>query len=719
MKLKLNENTLNLLKILLNENSKLEELMRSNKLDEVRSNLKKWVLNDIGIDSLGMKFFKESISGEESLQSLSNKEIAAIRILDYLENTGLEVKDFNFNDLIITIDPIKHLWIAINEKQGEITTDFLEDMIHLFRQFENSKVNKPLDGKKVESLMNKYPSGLDDKIIEIRKKNKNRIIKKFIGYIDSGKIKKSRYVFDEGTTLNEKIDLMNLWWDEDSFHLQFAIRDPETLNDLLDNSLSTKTMEVLKDAKDKKIPFFVNPYYLSLLDTSHPCNNKFIDQAVRDYIVYGEDLVCNFGKIRSWEKEDIVEIGKPNAAGWLLPTHSIHRRYPEVAIMIPRTQGRACGGLCSSCQRFYGFQSGVLNFDLDALKPNTSWVEELGIILNYFEKDSQLRDILITGGDALMSTDSSLQIILDEIYKMVKRKADANKDKEDGSKFAEILRIRLGTRLPVYLPQRITDNLIDILGDFKKRAREVGVKQFVIQTHFQSSYELTPEAEKGIKKLLSAGWMVTNQNVFTSASSRVGHIAKLRFDLNNVGVMTYYTFSVKGGLDNRSMFATNARLAQEIVEEKNLGKIPRSCSDKIKTFPLDAENIISHIQGLKDELKVPFLATDRSVLNLPGVGKSITFRVIGLTKDGRRVLRFGHDATRIHSPIIEKMPDIVLVESRSIQNYLDQMVDWGEELEDYGTLWYYSIGETERREPVFEYPEYDFENTSKMTNLKI
>ena len=52
------------------------------------------------------------------------------------------------------------------------------------------------------------------------------------------------------------------------------------------------------------------------------------------------------GNIRAWEREDIVEAGKPNAAGWLLPDgHNIHRRYPEVAILIPDTMGRACGGL--------------------------------------------------------------------------------------------------------------------------------------------------------------------------------------------------------------------------------------------------------------------------------------------------------------------------------------------------------------------------------------
>lgn len=77
-------------------------------------------------------------------------------------------------------------------------------------------------------------------------------------------------------------------------------------------------------------------------------------------------------------KEDAVEDGKPNAAGWLLPDgHNIHRRYPDVAILIPDSMGRACGGLCASCQRMYDFQSERLNFNFEELKPKESWDKRL------------------------------------------------------------------------------------------------------------------------------------------------------------------------------------------------------------------------------------------------------------------------------------------------------------------------------------------------------
>ena len=155
------------------------------------------------------------------------------------------------------------------------------------------------------------------------------------------------------------------------------------------------------------MPFFATPYYLSLLNST---GSGYNDDSLRSYILYSPQLVETYGQIRAWEREDIVEAGKPNAAGWLLPDgHNIHRRYPEVAILIPDTMGRACGGLCASCQRMYDFQSKHLNFEFEELHPKESWDKKLRRLMTYFEEDTQLRDILITGGDALMSQNKTLR----------------------------------------------------------------------------------------------------------------------------------------------------------------------------------------------------------------------------------------------------------------------------------------------------------------------
>ena len=282
-----------------------------------------------------------------------------------------------------------------------------------------------------------------------------------------------------------------------------------------------------------------------------------------------------------------------------------------------------------------------------------------------------------------------------------------------------MVRIRLGTRLPVYLPQRITPELIKILADFKEAASQIGFEQFIIQTHFESAMEVTPESALGIKRLISAGWTVTNQMVFTSAASRRGHTAKLRKVLNDIGVLTYYTFSVKGYQENAYTFANNARAVQEQIEEKYIGEVPEEYNALVKSFPTCAEDNVANIESLRQACKIPFLATDRNVINLPGVGKSLTFRTIGITYDGRRILEFDHDHTRTHSPIINNMGKVIIIESRSIASYLRRLEEMGENLKEYENVWGYSIAETEPRMPVFEYPDYNFKLTEELTNLEI
>jgi lysine 2,3-aminomutase len=705
---------------LLKENPRLDMILRNSEtLEEVRAAVRKWAMEYMENHPHAFAFYKYKSKGRKAMEELSWQDYAAIRLLDYLDHAGIRVEDLNLRGKKAVSEPFKMLWLATNKGLGGAQSNFFRDMIHLFRQFSGNEHYISPSRETILEWMQRHPGGMDDKIIEIRKKNKARIINVFAKKIDSGEIKSPKFKFSPNLTWDEKIELVNQWWDDHIFHLRFAVRDPDLLNELLDNSLDDETIDVLHKAKKRGIPFFINPYYVSLLNVNEPDFAKGTDLAIRYYVIYSRQLVDEFGHIVAWEKEDIVEPGKPNAAGWILPTyHNVHRRYPEVAILIPDTMGRACAGLCASCQRMYDFQRGNLNFDLDKLKPKETWDNKLRQIMKYWEQDSRLRDVLITGGDALMSSDASLEKILNAVYEMALRKKEANKDRPDGEKYAEILRVRLGTRLPVYLPQRITQKLMEVLTAFKEKASKIGIKEFVVQTHFQSPMEITPEAKQGIERLTKAGWMVANQLVFTAPSSRRGHTAKLRKELNDIGVMPYYTFSVKGYMENSSKFATNARAVQEQMEEKIIGKIPEQYLDEIKDYPQTAERMIEHINGLRKKADLPFIATDRNVLNLPGVGKSMTYRVIGITRSGRRILEFDHDHNRTHSPIIEKLGKFVIVESKSIAAYLDQIEEMGEDKKEYRSIWGFSIGETETRPSLFEYPKFGFKLTPVITNFQ-
>jgi lysine 2,3-aminomutase len=707
-----------LLQKLLDENPRLEEILLSNdSLDAVRNAMRKWIMKYISKRPSAWNYYTYKSRGRSALEKLSWQDFGAIRILDYLDHAGCQINDLNLKGEKAVSEPFKMLWLAARKGIGGAKSNFFVDMIHLFRQFSGKSQLRMPGKKQLLSWMDRHFSGLDSEIVNIRKQNKERIIGILAWKIETGEIKSLKYSFPKGLSWDEKLSLMHKWWDDHVFHLRFAVRSPELLNELLDNTLDDETMQVLIKAKRRGIPFFVNPYYLSLLNVHVPEFARDADLAIRYYIIYSKQLVDEFGHIVAWEKEDIVEPGKPNAAGWVLPTrYNVHRRYPEVAILIPDTMGRACAGLCASCQRMYDFQRGHLNFDLDRLKPTDTWDEKLTRIMKYWEEDSRLRDVLITGGDALMSADSSLKKILDAVYDMAVRKKSANKLRKDGEKYAEIQRVRLGTRLPVYLPQRITPQLVEILKDFRERASAIGISQFVLQTHIQSPMEITPEVKSGIERIRKAGWMIANQLVFTAPASRRGHTAKLRKVLNDIGVVSYYTFSVKGYMENSSKFATNARAAQEQMEEKVFGNIPVEFQEQLTDFPGAGEKINSLIDGLRTKLDIPFLATDRNVLNLPGVGKSMTYRVIGITRNGRRILRFEHDPYRNHSPIIKKMGKFVMAESKSIAAYMEQLEEMGEDRGEYESIWGYSIGETEQRPAIYEYPAFDFKLTDEITN---
>lgn len=708
-----------LLKELLNENPQLEEIMRHARNDtEALVGVKNWVSDTLQQNPHAWDFYQKKVKGRDAFHQLEWKDLAAIRILDYIDHAGREFEDLNLRGEQAISNPIHLIWLAVTYGTGGAKPYFFEDMLHLFRQFSGRSILEIPSPEKIREWMNRWPTGLDPRMVKLREENRDRIIGILIKKIDQGEIGSKRYCFDASMSAEQKYWQMLEWWKEHHFHLKFAVRSAALLNELLGYSLDPDTMRILYEAEEKGIPFFVNPYYLSLLHVRVPYFAIGADLAIRHYVVYSKQLIDEYGHIVAWEKEDKVEPGKPNAAGWILPSHhNIHRRYPEVAILIPDTMGRACGGLCSSCQRMYDFQRGNLNFSLDKLKPAQSWKDRLKYLLNYFEEDTQLRDVLITGGDALMSSNTSLELIFEEIYTMARRKKEANNHRPDGEKYAEIQRIRLGTRLPVYLPQRITGDLLQILRDFKTKASDIGVSQFIIQTHFESSLEVTPEVQKAIAGLISSGWVVTNQLVFTAAASRRGHSARLRSVLNEIGILNYYTFSVKGYMENSFNFATNARAVQEQLEEKTIGAIEEENYSDIRYLMDEPEQIKENIKELLQKTNRPFLGTDRNVLNLPGVGKSLTFRVIGITRYGRRILAFEHDNTRKHSPVINNMEPIIIIESKSVSEYLRQLEEIGENIADYSSIWGYSIGETEARIPVYDYPEFDYALSEKYSHL--
>ena len=597
-------------------------------------------LTSLAAESRNETIFKNKLN-DYLLSAHIKNPIAAKNIARLIENDSKTIYELS-TEKEIEIKTISLLWQFLTNRitDEETSVDLWLDLYQQFLRLYHVPNNIPNE-KQIRQWMKRWPGGLNEDVRAIRNANKERIISLLIKKIENRHAPSSRYVFPEGINDEEKRQWVNQWWNEARFHLALAIKSPTELNKMLGNSLSEETMQLYQQARKKGMPFFITPYYLSLLN---PTGKGYDDAAIRSYILYSPQLINTYGKIHAWEKEDVVEAGKPNAAGWLVPDgHNIHRRYPEVAILIPDSMGRACGGLCASCQRMYDFQSERLNFNFEELKPKESWDKRLRKLMEYFENDTQLRDILITGGDALMSQNKTLRNILEAVYKMAVRKRNANLKRPEGEKYAELQRVRLGSRLPVYLPMRINEELMDILKEFKTKASAIGIKQFLIQTHFQTPLEVTPEAKEAIRKILAAGWTITNQLVYNVAASRRGHTAKLRKVLNELGVICYYTFSVKGFEENHAVFTPNSRSLQEQHEEKILGKLNKEDETEFLTLLRGNNDRATAVKKFCTEKNIPFVATDRSVLNLPGIGKSMTFVMVGITPDGKRILEFDHD----------------------------------------------------------------------------
>lgn len=622
--------------------------------------------------------FKELLS---EMVSPHRGSIAAETIQEFLTFDGKTVHELS-TDTPIMIHTVSCLFDFLGGRLPEGSNlDAFRDFYCQLSMLDGQKNDVP-DKETVRDWMGRWPSGQDQEIMRCREENRLRIQHHLVQKISSQKSSHSRYRFPEGMSGEDKLILVKKWWHDYRFHISQAARSQKELASLLGEKICNESYRVLlKRAASKGMPFFVTPYYASLLDASQL---RFDDYALRSYVLYSQDLVDAFGNIRAWEKEDITRAGEPNAAGWIVPDpHNIHRRYPDVAILIPDTLGRSCGGLCASCQRMYDFQNKHLNFDFHELLPSESWPNKLRRLMDYFENDTQIRDILITGGDALMSRNESLFKILKAVIEMAERKRRANRSRPDGEKYAEIQRIRLGTRLPVYLPMRIDDNLVKLLREAKEAGEKAGISQFIIQTHFQTPLEMTPESKEALRLLRSAGWRISNQLVFNVSASRRGHTAKLRKTLKEAGVDCYYTFTVKGFEENRNVYAPNCRSVQESQEEKIWNE-----------------------------------TTGRNVLNLPAIGKSMSFHVVGITLEGHRILRFDHDHTRFHSPVISRIGQVFIMENKSVAAYLRQLESLGEMVEEYASIWSYTRGETEKRSPIFEYPDFRFRITSRLTNFE-
>ena len=166
--------------------------------------------------------------------------------------------------------------------------------------------------------------------------------------------------------------------------------------------------------------------------------------------------------------------------------------------------------------------------------------EDIDACIEYIRKTPQVRDVLLSGGDALCVEDETLEYIISEL-----RKID----------HVEI--VRLGSRTPVVMPMRITDDLVNMLKKYHP---------IWLNTHFNHPKELTPTAAEALRKLADAGIPLGNQSVLLAGVNDCSHVMmELVHGLVKMRVRPYYIYACDPSL-GLSHFRTPVSKGIEIME---------------------------------------------------------------------------------------------------------------------------------------------------------
>ena len=253
----------------------------------------------------------------------------------------------------------------------------------------------------------------------------------------------------------------------------------------------------------------ISPYYLCLIDEYDP-----------------------FDPIKMQSIPTILEathsgIKDPMAEEYTSPAPCITRRYPDRLIINVTNQ---CAMYCRHCQRRRNIGETDTQADINDIKA----------ALDYIRANPEIRDVLITGGDALLLNDNIIDWLLTEL---------------DNIPHVEIK--RLGTRTLVTMPQRITSDLCNILQKHPP---------LYLNTQFNHPREITPASKEAADRLVAAGVILGNQSVLLKGiNDDPDIIKKLNQELLKIRIRPYYLFHAKA-VEGTLHFVTSIDKGLEIMK---------------------------------------------------------------------------------------------------------------------------------------------------------
>ena len=297
-------------------------------------------------------------------------------------------------------------------------------------------------------------------------------------------------------------------WNDWTWHERNKIKKVDELKKLI--PISTEEEVAISDCL-KQFRMAITPFYLSLIDT------KKTNDPIR--------LQCIPSRAElETVKEDMADPLHEDADSTI---KGLTHRYPDRALLLITDQ---CSMYCRHCtrRRFAGQHDTPLP------------IEQVEAAIDHIKNTPAIRDVLLSGGDPLLLDDDKLEYIIKKLRDV-----------------PHVQIIRIGTRLPVVLPQRITDDLCNM---FKK------YHPIWINTHFNHPSEITPEAHMACEKLANAGIPLGNQSVLLAGVNDCVHVMKkLVQELVYMRIRPYYIYQcdLSQGL---SHFRTPISKGIEIIE---------------------------------------------------------------------------------------------------------------------------------------------------------
>lgn len=332
------------------------------------------------------------------------------------------------------------------------------------------------------------------------------------------------------------------------WQLQNSLRSVAALSQAL--RLSEAELQGARRAENTGLPISITPHYLSLIDPhdeSCPIRRQVVPRAEEESLVPG-DLVDPLGEEAHQVAPDLIQ------------------RYPDRALLLVSDR---CAVYCRFCTRSRMVGDGGGPRALQRLQP----------ALDYLREHPAIRDVIVSGGDPLVMSNDRLVALLTALRAI-----------------PSIETIRIGTRVPVVLPQRITGELLDALKP---------LHPLWIMTHFNHPRELSERSRKACRDLVDAGFPVMNQTVLLrGVNDDPATLSDLFRGLVRERVRPYYLMQadpVKGTGHLRTSLERGIEVMQALQGRLSGIALPKLILDTPGGFgkvPLQSEYVIAKGKGV-------------------------------------------------------------------------------------------------------------------------